>query len=173
MSKAKKKEDRISLLPDSLLHHILSVLNIKRVVQTCVLSNRWKTLWTHIPTLNFVHHHFYSSSDHAKEKSFKHFVLRVLSEHRGEHIKKLTYFGHKDEVFLIESLICYAQCHNVREIYINTYYTRFDNWKHCLSTCSSLVMRTFSSKTGSRVMLMVYNRYRLFISLLISFEMDP
>ncbi|RZC55541.1 hypothetical protein C5167_014395 [Papaver somniferum] len=48
-------EDRINQLPDSVLHHILSSspLDIKDVARTCVLSKRWKHIWTSIPTLDF------------------------------------------------------------------------------------------------------------------------
>ncbi|KAF9588378.1 hypothetical protein IFM89_016172 [Coptis chinensis] len=45
--------DRISSLPNNLLHEILALLDMKQVVQTSVLSTRWRDLWTSIPTLNF------------------------------------------------------------------------------------------------------------------------
>jgi len=40
-----EEEDRISDLPDSLLHHILSFLPIKDAGITSLLSKRWKPLW--------------------------------------------------------------------------------------------------------------------------------
>ncbi|AES96691.1 F-box/RNI superfamily protein [Medicago truncatula] len=40
--KPKAYEDRLSNLPDSVILHILSFLNTKEVVRTCVLSTRWK-----------------------------------------------------------------------------------------------------------------------------------
>ena len=45
-----EKEDRLSDLPDCILLYILSFLNTKQVVQTCILSIRWKYLWKHLPT---------------------------------------------------------------------------------------------------------------------------
>ncbi|XP_026398192.1 F-box/LRR-repeat protein At4g14103-like [Papaver somniferum] len=45
-------EDRISELPDSVLHRILSFLDIKHVARTCILSKRWKYIWASIPTLD-------------------------------------------------------------------------------------------------------------------------
>ncbi|KAL5737913.1 hypothetical protein ACOSP7_030674 [Xanthoceras sorbifolium] len=45
--------DRISSLHDSILHHIFSFLPTKHVVQTCVLSKRWKNLWISLPYLHF------------------------------------------------------------------------------------------------------------------------
>ncbi|MFS8031261.1 putative F-box domain, FBD domain, leucine-rich repeat domain superfamily [Helianthus anomalus] len=46
-------EDRITDLPDAILHHILFLLPIKLVVQTSILSKRWRTLWHTLPDLDF------------------------------------------------------------------------------------------------------------------------
>ncbi|EPS64237.1 hypothetical protein M569_10544 [Genlisea aurea] len=46
-------EDRISGLPNDILHKILSLLHIKSVAQTCVLSKRWRSLWLTFPDLDF------------------------------------------------------------------------------------------------------------------------
>lgn len=45
--------DRISNLPDPILHDILGLLKPKEAVQTCVLSKRWKNLWTCLSSLDF------------------------------------------------------------------------------------------------------------------------
>ncbi|KAJ4784251.1 F-box/RNI-like/FBD-like domains-containing protein [Rhynchospora pubera] len=47
--------DRLSSLPDPLLHHIMSFMPARRAVRLCVLSKRWKTLWTTMPVLNFIY----------------------------------------------------------------------------------------------------------------------
>ncbi|XP_026382061.1 F-box/LRR-repeat protein At4g14103-like isoform X2 [Papaver somniferum] len=46
-------KDRISNLTDSLIHHILSFLEIKQIAQTSVLSKHWRCIWTSIPILLF------------------------------------------------------------------------------------------------------------------------
>ncbi|KAJ9550012.1 hypothetical protein OSB04_022555 [Centaurea solstitialis] len=46
-------EDRITDLPDAVLHHILFLLPIKSIVQTSVLSKRWRSLWYAFPDLDF------------------------------------------------------------------------------------------------------------------------
>ncbi|XP_050943268.1 putative F-box/FBD/LRR-repeat protein At1g78760 [Cucumis melo] len=80
--KKKKMEDRISILPNCLLHKILCFLNTQQVLQTCVLSKRWKTLWDYIPALNICSkHHKFKRASSERESLFKRFILRVLSEH--------------------------------------------------------------------------------------------
>ncbi|XP_065851680.1 putative F-box/LRR-repeat protein At5g02700 [Euphorbia lathyris] len=52
--KMEEKEDRISALPDSVIHDILSFLpSTKKAIQTSVLSKRWQNQWTHVPVLIF------------------------------------------------------------------------------------------------------------------------
>ena len=46
------EEDRISNLPKEIIHHILSFLDMKYVIQTSTLSRKWKHIWTSIPHLN-------------------------------------------------------------------------------------------------------------------------
>uniref|UniRef100_A0A0E0HJX1 F-box domain-containing protein n=1 Tax=Oryza nivara TaxID=4536 RepID=A0A0E0HJX1_ORYNI len=47
--------DRISALPDDLLHVILSILgDATMVTRTAVLSRRWRRVWTHAQKLSFV-----------------------------------------------------------------------------------------------------------------------
>lgn len=44
--------DRLSALPDSLLHAIMSFLKARQAVQTCVLGTRWRHLWRAVPCLD-------------------------------------------------------------------------------------------------------------------------
>lgn len=46
-------EDRISQLPDSLIHHIFSFLPTIYIVRMCILSKRWRHLWISTPFLCF------------------------------------------------------------------------------------------------------------------------
>ncbi|KAI3897042.1 hypothetical protein MKX03_015866 [Papaver bracteatum] len=47
------ERDRISELPDHLIHHILSFLPIKSIASTTVLSREWNNLWLSLPILYF------------------------------------------------------------------------------------------------------------------------
>ncbi|XP_047084188.1 F-box/LRR-repeat protein At3g58900-like [Lolium rigidum] len=44
--------DRLSSLPDALLHHVMSFLPMAEVVRTSILSARWRNLWASTP---FIH----------------------------------------------------------------------------------------------------------------------
>ncbi|RZC46404.1 hypothetical protein C5167_039355 [Papaver somniferum] len=66
-------EDRISILPQKLIHHILSFLDMTCVVRTCVLAKVWRYIWASVPVLNF------DSSLHTMEHSgFLDFIDRVF-----------------------------------------------------------------------------------------------
>lgn len=45
--------DHFSVLPDHLLLHILSFLPATDVIKSSFLSRRWKSLWMHVPTIDF------------------------------------------------------------------------------------------------------------------------
>nr|GEX84032.1 hypothetical protein [Tanacetum cinerariifolium] len=42
-------QDRLSALPDELIHQILSCFDTKFAVQTSMLSSRWKLIWKSVP----------------------------------------------------------------------------------------------------------------------------
>ncbi|KAJ4828907.1 hypothetical protein Tsubulata_043909 [Turnera subulata] len=66
-------EDRISSLPDDIIHYILSFLeDTKFAAKTCVLSKRWKNLWTSLPDLRF------NTAYYKTTRSFRKFLLSAL-----------------------------------------------------------------------------------------------
>eukprot|EP00268_Persea_americana_P042531 TRINITY_DN4258_c0_g3_i2.p1 TRINITY_DN4258_c0_g3~~TRINITY_DN4258_c0_g3_i2.p1 ORF type:complete len:546 (+),score=77.48 TRINITY_DN4258_c0_g3_i2:73-1710(+) len=50
--------DRISSLPDALLLHILSFLDVCQAIRSGILSSRWRVLWTSISSLDFNQYQF-------------------------------------------------------------------------------------------------------------------
>ncbi|TVU14382.1 hypothetical protein EJB05_37846, partial [Eragrostis curvula] len=50
--------DRLSALPDAVLHSIMSFLTSRQAVQTSMLSPRWRHLWRSAPCLDIDHLEF-------------------------------------------------------------------------------------------------------------------
>ncbi|CAL5027371.1 unnamed protein product [Urochloa decumbens] len=74
--------DRLSSLPDCLIHQIMSFMKARQVVQTCVLATRWKNLWRSVPCLNIDRDEFNAQGpgrDLEKErKMFEDFTDHLL-----------------------------------------------------------------------------------------------
>uniref|UniRef100_A0ACD5V6K3 Uncharacterized protein n=1 Tax=Avena sativa TaxID=4498 RepID=A0ACD5V6K3_AVESA len=64
-------DDRLSDLPDCLLHDILSNLKARQLVQTCVLSSRWRRLWLTAPCLDIDAGEFASVASRQDKVRFK------------------------------------------------------------------------------------------------------
>uniref|UniRef100_A0ACD5VFT5 Uncharacterized protein n=1 Tax=Avena sativa TaxID=4498 RepID=A0ACD5VFT5_AVESA len=78
--------DRLSDLPDYLLHSVLSSLRSRQMVQTCLLSRRWRHLWRSVPCLDVDQRDFLSVDPErealkerlARKRSFEDFADSVL-----------------------------------------------------------------------------------------------
>ncbi|XP_058733920.1 F-box/LRR-repeat protein 13-like [Vicia villosa] len=101
-------EDRLSDLPDCIVLHILSFLNTKHVVQTCVLSTRWKHLWKHIPSI-ILHPLRFTTNNH-----FVAFVSNILSiRHNSTALHVLDLICPADiEPQLVKRILNYVFSHN-------------------------------------------------------------
>ncbi|XWS11052.1 hypothetical protein CRYUN_Cryun38cG0050400 [Craigia yunnanensis] len=100
--------DKISNLPDALIHRILSFLPTKQAVATSVLSKRWVCLWTLVPTLDLEESDYCRIDEQAKMK-FVHFVYRVLLLNKAGSVEKFRLncnpvYGHS----CINTWICSA-----------------------------------------------------------------
>jgi len=74
--------DRLSSLPDDLLHTIMSFIPVRQAVQTCVLSRRWEHLWCSMPCLNINQPEFDLATSGASGGSrFEEFVNNLLMFH--------------------------------------------------------------------------------------------
>ncbi|KAJ9549862.1 hypothetical protein OSB04_022405 [Centaurea solstitialis] len=105
-------EDRLSSLPDELIHRILSSMESKHVVQTCLLSSRWKFLWTSMPYLNF------SSDYFANLPKFSKFVTHFLANRNPQTevtSLKLTFHGAASQ-FFVRRIADYVMAHNIQEL---------------------------------------------------------
>ncbi|XP_071695727.1 F-box/LRR-repeat protein At3g26922-like [Rutidosis leptorrhynchoides] len=104
--------DRLSNLPEELIHKILSFMGTKHVVQTSALSSRWKYTWTSMPYLDF------SSNDFAELLIFSKCVTHVLSGRNNEvqvSSLKLKFHINESQVF-VKRVLDYAVSHNVQQM---------------------------------------------------------
>ncbi|GAU29469.1 hypothetical protein TSUD_65040 [Trifolium subterraneum] len=127
--------DRLSDLPDDVLLHVLSFLNTQHVVQTCVLSTRWKYLWKLIPTL-ILH-----SSSFSTKKHFARFLSKILTLRDSlAKLHTLDFVHHGDiESRLLKKILSGVSSHNthLQKIGINV---RVDTCiiLSCVSSCRAL-----------------------------------
>ncbi|XP_042757525.1 F-box/LRR-repeat protein At3g59200-like [Lactuca sativa] len=82
MSSTNANVDRLSLLPDVLLAHILSSMPTKSAVGTSILSKRWKSCWTLVHSFDFHYIDHIPNSD-----TFLSFVDRVLKLCKTSQVK--------------------------------------------------------------------------------------
>ncbi|RZC94041.1 hypothetical protein C5167_016734 [Papaver somniferum] len=152
-------EDRISQLPDSIIHHILSFLSdTTYAVQTCVLSKRWRYLWTSLPVLKFSDEFHHRDSDvddidnvdgDLQDMCFVNryikFVDKVLtlrdnnSDIQIFHFQYSPSYNNPDEKSdrFVNTCIAAAASHNVQELYVKIK-PHNDLEFRLLSTCKSL-----------------------------------
>ncbi|KAI3972062.1 hypothetical protein MKW92_032880 [Papaver armeniacum] len=76
-------KDMISNLPDSLLHYLLSFLEIKDVARSSILSKRWNYIWTTVPILEF-------KNDASQTENFMDFVDGTLLRHNSSNVDKFS-----------------------------------------------------------------------------------
>ncbi|PON70275.1 F-box domain containing protein [Parasponia andersonii] len=120
--------DRISKLPDPLIHHILSFVPTIDVVRMSVLSRRWKRVWYSVPALNF------SDTDHMDrfrphsrqpQQAFHNFVDKCL-KHREKSMRyiadsvitrlKLHTEYYKDRATVLDNRLNFVVRGNIEEL---------------------------------------------------------
>lgn len=68
--------DRLSNLPDSVIYHILSLMDAKYAVQTSILSKEWKFHWAHVPTYTFY------PTNSSGDIEFQRFIANVFNSRK-------------------------------------------------------------------------------------------
>ncbi|XP_050221873.1 putative F-box/LRR-repeat protein At5g02930 isoform X2 [Mercurialis annua] len=126
------KEDRISELPDCLLHHIFSFADTTDAVKTCTLSKRWRYLWTSLPFLKLSYKSF--------SKINVNFINQVLMRRNSVPITSF-YFSSPFQVkaSAVEPWICYAINHQVQHLTIELNCPASPvEFPNCFYSCTSL-----------------------------------
>ncbi|PWA68299.1 F-box domain, Leucine-rich repeat domain, L domain-like protein [Artemisia annua] len=116
MDSYKKKmnveSDRLSNLPDDLIHKILSFNDTVDAIGMSSLSSRWKYIWKSTPCLDF------SSDDFSTLRMFSKYIKNVLSGRDNERdvsSVKLKFRGKSSQVF-VKKILNYAFSHNVQQL---------------------------------------------------------
>ncbi|GKC36922.1 putative leucine-rich repeat domain-like protein [Tanacetum coccineum] len=105
--------DRLSSLPDDLIHKILSFVDIKDAVETSALSSRWRFIWTRLPYLNF------STESFSTSHMFSKFVTHVLSRNGETDLFSVKLiFREKFNQVLIKRILNNALSRNVQQLRI-------------------------------------------------------
>uniref|UniRef100_A0A0D9W5B6 F-box domain-containing protein n=1 Tax=Leersia perrieri TaxID=77586 RepID=A0A0D9W5B6_9ORYZ len=83
--------DRLSDMPEEILHAIISFLPANQAVQTCVLSSRWRDLWTTMPNIDIDQHNLAAGGGklHQQFDKLESFAYPFLLSHRGGTIERL------------------------------------------------------------------------------------
>nr|KYP41948.1 Putative F-box/FBD/LRR-repeat protein At1g78760 family [Cajanus cajan] len=110
-------KDRLSELPNNLLLHIMSFMETRDAIQTCVLAKRWKNLCKRLNNLSF--NFEYSRS----RNNFQDFVYWTLF--RRDHsisllkLRIYSYFSCYRQLELLYCVMEYAAMHNVQHLDID------------------------------------------------------
>ncbi|XP_071734083.1 uncharacterized protein [Rutidosis leptorrhynchoides] len=135
------EEDRISNLPDEIIHHILSFLDLKYAMQTSALSKKWKLVWTLLPQLNL------DSNKFSNACHFNKFVNHALL-HRNNlsevSVLELRCMGAAAKQTTVRDIVEYAGFHNVRRLTLVLSGTKHQQCPWFLFRCRALKELTFA-----------------------------
>lgn len=93
-SEMEEGADRITDLPRHLIDQILSHLPLKDAVRTCILSRKWRYMWTSVPDLVLDEHFMVSLGGPLTEDKFVKIIDQILLFHTGP-IQRFKLFHRK------------------------------------------------------------------------------
>ncbi|KAL5573537.1 hypothetical protein UlMin_023134 [Ulmus minor] len=111
--------DRISELPDHIIHHILSFIPTVEAVQTSLLSKHWRRMWYSVPALHFSQ---FSIGRNFCQRRFQRFVNECLIRRERDLLNagvsrfKLSVHGNRFRTANLDTSINFVAGTNVKEL---------------------------------------------------------
>ncbi|GKE45752.1 F-box domain containing protein, partial [Tanacetum coccineum] len=150
-----EESDRLSSLPDDLIHKILSFNDtkdvIKMIIKMSCLSSRWRFIWTTMPCLTFSGGD-YTISEHVSPSAAAIRKGRDIREERAvqggqvEHCRvRFILRGNDDSLVFVKKILDYAFSHNVQQLDITCFYES-NNVEFPLSLFSSQSLKHLTLK---------------------------
>lgn len=132
-----EEPDRLSSLSDDVLHRVLSFLDTRLAVQTCVLSKRWRHVWTTSPFLTFdVHGQLFPYAHAGIIKFFEHVLM---NRDQDSHVLCFKLFAvYPYSPCVVRRLIGYTIAHNVEELDVDLEFHRYQPFKLSLFSSDTI-----------------------------------
>ncbi|KAJ0837146.1 putative F-box domain, leucine-rich repeat domain superfamily, F-box-like domain superfamily [Helianthus annuus] len=110
------KNDRITRLPDGVIHHIFSFIDTRSVVRSSLLSQSWRNTWKSHSHLNF---EIGPSPDQASSSNFPKFAHRFLSKRDDvTELSTIDFRSNSITLRLLRKIVIYAMSHRTRKLKI-------------------------------------------------------
>ncbi|PIA34597.1 hypothetical protein AQUCO_03700113v1 [Aquilegia coerulea] len=136
----KNMVDHISILPDDVLQYIISMLTMRKGASTCILSSRWRNLWSssvsclNFDAVNMIGRNYFHKKINVrrtvldkKRRRFIKWVNQILHLRQGARINSLRicYFLGKESTSDIDQWVDLAAAQGVHELIIDLDLTKF------------------------------------------------
>ncbi|XP_029116726.2 F-box/LRR-repeat protein At4g14103-like [Elaeis guineensis] len=133
-----RSRDRISELPDAILHHIFSFLPTRQLVEASILSKRWAHLWESTPTLSFSSDDFDSTMDGRRR--FTNFIDTVLLLRDASDIStvRLRWTGEGKDLEQADRWLRFVVKRNVKRLELQMHLYIDEILPSCIFNCQSL-----------------------------------
>ncbi|XP_022019904.1 F-box/LRR-repeat protein 25-like [Helianthus annuus] len=116
MARELSDDDRITRLPDGVIHHIFSFIDTRSVVQSSLPSQSWKNTWKSHPHLNF---EIGPSPDQVSGSKFSNFTHRFLSKRDDvTELSAIEFRSNSITLRLLKKIILDAMSHKTRKLKI-------------------------------------------------------